>query len=60
MASDPNVRHTGLEPQASRQGPRQACYSHVAPCVAGFVVIAEGGFVKHVLVDEGSESLQAR
>mmetsp|Transcript_51125 Transcript_51125/g.122897 ORF Transcript_51125/g.122897 Transcript_51125/m.122897 type:complete len:266 (-) Transcript_51125:102-899(-) len=24
-----------------------------------FVVIAEGGFVKHVLVDEGSESLQA-
>ena len=24
----PYVRHTSLEPQVSRQGPRQACYSH--------------------------------
>ena len=23
------VCHTGLEPRTSRQGPRQACYSHV-------------------------------
>ena len=23
------VRHAGLEPQTSRQGPRQVCYSHV-------------------------------
>jgi len=23
------VSHTGLEPQASRQGPRQVCYSRV-------------------------------
>ena len=28
------VRHAGLEPQTSRQGPRQACYSHAwaLPC----------------------------
>ena len=23
------VRHAGLQPQTSRQGPRQVCYSHV-------------------------------
>ena len=50
------VCHTGLEPQTSRQGPRQVCHSHVEPRLGQ--TNAEGGFLVRELARRAGLAVQ--